>query len=98
MFISEAETRRQTCRLVGAVLLLFVFFLPLHFHFNTSAKVAQECACVQGARAQLAPAPALTTFALTITAQPVIVESNVPQSVEWLALQCVRAPPAPLSV
>jgi hypothetical protein len=98
MFFLEVETRRQTCRLISAALVLFVFFLPLHFHFNTSAKVAQECACVHGARTQLALSSALTTCALIITAQPVIVDASAPLAIEWSGLQSVRAPPASLSV
>lgn len=85
-------------RVISAAVLLFVFFLPLHLHFNSSAKVTQECACVQGARTQLAPILSLATYAPIITARPVVVECSVPRSVEWLGLQCVRAPPATLSV
>jgi hypothetical protein len=85
-------------RVISVAVLLFVFFLPLHLHFNSSAKVTQECACVQGARTQLAPILSLATCAPIITARPVVVECSVPRSVEWLGLQCVRAPPASPSV
>ena len=36
-------------RFVGTAILLFVFFLPLHHHFYTSAAQArEECACQHG--------------------------------------------------
>jgi len=98
--VMTPSTKQSTAsrRVISAGVLLFVFFLPLHFHFNSSAKVTQECACVQGTRTQLAPIFELPIYVPFITAQPVIVESDVPRSVEWLGLQCVRAPPASLSV
>jgi hypothetical protein len=94
----NSEWSVRSKRLISAAVLLFVFFLPLHFHFNWSAKITQECACVQGKRAQLAPILSLSADAPIITAQPVLVKCDVPLSIEWLGLQCVRAPPASLSV
>ena len=46
-------------RYVGAVLFLFVFTLPLHFHLATeSSQISQECGCYYEGRAQLGPTPA----------------------------------------
>ena len=43
-------------RFVGLGLLLFVFFLPLHFHFSPIAQLGKDCGCAQGTRSLLAPA------------------------------------------
>jgi hypothetical protein len=46
-------------RYIGAVLFLFVFTLPLHFHPATeSSQISQECGCYYGGRTQLGPMPA----------------------------------------
>jgi hypothetical protein len=41
-------------RWVSVVLLLTVFFLPLHFHASTaiSSQLTKECTCLHGTRAQ----------------------------------------------
>lgn len=33
-----------------AATLLFVFFLPLHFHFSLSPQLSSQCSCLHGAR------------------------------------------------
>ena len=44
----------------AAVVLFFVFFLPLHLHFfNSTARVGNECSCYHGARIQTGLTPAL---------------------------------------
>ena len=85
-------------RLISVVLFLAVFFLPLHFHFNSSAKVAQECTCVQGTRMQLAPISSIATHAPIVTVGSVVIVLNVPPLVEHIGLQSVRAPPDSLSI
>ena len=97
MLVSVGRTRRQSCRLVSAALLLFVFFLPLHFHFPSGAKVAKECACVQGTRTQLALVASSTACAPIIAIQPVFAAIKRLVSVEWPRRQCVRGPPSALS-
>jgi hypothetical protein len=68
-------------RYVGAGILLFVFFLPLHFHhLAVTAQIAKECSCVHGTRTQagLAPAPAVWT--------PVLLAQSVAgESLDWLS-------------
>jgi hypothetical protein len=62
-------------RFVSAGMLLFVFFLPLHFHpIAASVQVAKECSCLRGTRtdAGLAVAPAL--WFPILSAQPVASE------------------------
>jgi hypothetical protein len=86
-------------RFIGAGMLFFVFFLPLHFHpVAASAQVAKECSCVHGTRTEagLASAPAAWTPVLPL--QPVASES-----LDWLSNvrfqnHGIRAPPSqPLS-
>jgi hypothetical protein len=51
---AAARNQRVVWRLISAGLLLFVFFLPLHFHFSPSSQLSKECSCAQGTRKQLA--------------------------------------------
>jgi hypothetical protein len=54
MFASEMKTDLQLRRVIVSATLLFVFFLPLHFHFYSSSQVAKECVCLHGTRTQVA--------------------------------------------
>jgi hypothetical protein len=98
--VSRSRIRRSFTykRVVSAAVLLFVFFLPLHRHFGFSAKVAQECACLQGTRTHVAPVPAIFAWAASVAVQIIIVATNVVRSDEWLGLHHVRAPPTAFSV
>jgi len=93
------STKQSTAsrRIISAALLLFVFFLPLHFHFPSGAKVAKDCACVQGTRTQLALIASSAACAPIIAIQPVFAATNGLVSVEWPRRQCVRGPPSALS-
>jgi hypothetical protein len=51
---SAVKNRWSKRRLLSIGLLLFVFFLPLHFHFSLGSQLSKECNCAQGARTQLA--------------------------------------------
>jgi len=58
---SDSKRAVGARRLIGATLLAFVFFLPLHQHFFTpTPQFAKECSCYGGGRTQvgLATAPA----------------------------------------
>jgi hypothetical protein len=85
-------------RLAALLSLLGVFLLPLHFHSLTApAKLAKECACIQGTRTHLAliappPAPAPV-----VASQSIIVRTSIPVSPEWPRRLSVRAPPPTLS-
>jgi hypothetical protein len=51
-------------RWIGAVLFLFVFTLPFHFHPATeNPQVSQECSCYYNGRTQLGPIPAAVVLA-----------------------------------
>jgi hypothetical protein len=81
-------------RLVSALALVFVFFLPLHFHFSITSQVTKECSCLQGMRTQLAP----TASHLTIIPQLCVFQVADLLISIWMesesAQQHVRGPPA----
>jgi hypothetical protein len=85
-------------RFVGGGMLLFVFFLPLHFHFSVKGQVAKECSCVQGTRTQLALASEIPSCAPILQTGIFKSQDLVSRSAEWTRLRNVRAPPALLSV
>jgi hypothetical protein len=81
-------------RIVGASLLLFFFFLPLHFHaLDESRHISNECSCNHGTGTQLAWLPSSDILAV---APPVFfVASEKPQAVIRLIdkSSSARAPP-----
>jgi hypothetical protein len=86
-------------RLIGAILLAFLVFLPLHYHaFNSTSQLAKECTCIHGTRTQLglqADSPTVTpTFLATIFAAAYVFS----WAGNWSKSQNVRGPPATLSV
>jgi len=99
MSIPGIKNPRQLRRFIGAGILLFVFFLPLHFHpVATTVQAAKECTCVHGTRAQLAPAPDLATYAPILRATLLIAQNVLFRADEWTHLQKVRGPPPSFSV
>jgi hypothetical protein len=90
--------RRFIQRLVGLGLLLFVFFLPLHFHFSPASQLSKECSCAQGTRKQLALADnppvsfsPLQAIFITVLSTSVWVEN-------YSRPQNVRSPPFTVSL
>jgi hypothetical protein len=82
-------------RLVGLLLFLTVFFLPLHFHpAAATAHVAKECTCIHGARTEMGMAPVVTDW--MPPAQYFVEEFFQPRlsSRFVAAFQSIRAPPA----
>ena len=49
----QARTATTVSRVLCAATLLFVFFLPLHFHFSLSPQLSSQCSCLQVARTQV---------------------------------------------
>ena len=93
------KNRRQLQRFIGAGILLFVFFLPLHFHpVAATAQAAKECSCVHGTRAQLGPAPDIATCAPIVGATLLIAQRVWCRIEEWTRLEKVRGPPGFLQV
>jgi hypothetical protein len=99
MIVSGIENANQLKRYIGAAVLLFVFFLPLHFHpVAATAQAAKECTCVHGIRAQLGPAPDIATCAPIVGATLLIAQKDFFCIDEWTRLQKVRGPPGSLRV
>lgn len=82
-------------RVAGALLLVAVFFLPLHFHFFTAVpQVSKECSCYQGGRTQAAPAPVAAEW--TPVFQPSHLDIFQSQPSVWFSISSgsIRAPPS----
>ena len=93
-FIQKSVDAR---RLVGAVIVLFVFFLPLHFHAaDESRQLTHECSCVHGTRTQLASIVSSTILAIVPAVFFVMAERT--ESLVRLAVESdsARAPPVSL--
>ena len=98
----EVSTAPRKCslgpqQLLGAALLLFVFFLPLHFHFSVAAQVSKECSCVHGTRTHLA----LDDAEPLIAPPPrigILIAPNTKSAVfHQIRSRNIRGPPATLS-
>jgi hypothetical protein len=59
MYFPGMRKTLRSRQIVSALALVFVFFLPLHFHFSIASQVSRECSCLQGTRTQLAPTASL---------------------------------------
>ena len=81
-------------RCIGAVLFVFVFALPLHFHPTTEiSQVSQDCTCYHTGRAQLGPALAPVILALTYTVVFLVARrSEIPAAV-MVESESARGPP-----
>ncbi len=81
-------------RLAAIISLVAVFFLPLHFHSLTApAKVAKECACVQGTRTVVGLAPAPPTVIPVFAFQPIAFAADVKYERLSVSITSIRAPP-----
>jgi hypothetical protein len=95
----SSTDQSSTRRLIGAILLVVLVFLPLHYHaFTPTSQLAKECSCVHGTRTQLAlhaDAPDVTP-----TLQVIIFAAHYQFSWagSWSELPSVRGPPTALSV
>lgn len=84
-------------QIIGSLVLLFVFFLPLHFHsVDESRQLTHECSCVQGTRTQLGSAPSSVVAAVAPAVFFVMAERV--ESLVSLAVESdfARAPPVSL--
>jgi hypothetical protein len=82
-------------RLAAVVSLIAVFFLPLHFHpLTVTAKVARECACLQGTRTTLSLADSLPGIVPVLEFQPVALAVGQKYERLFLSITSIRAPPA----
>jgi hypothetical protein len=85
-------------RAVSVATLLFVFFLPLHFHFSLTTQVSKECSCVHGTRTKLVPHDDSAGTAPILPVTMVAARYEFSWAGDWSTLQKVRGPPLPLSV
>ena len=82
-------------RAINLTILLFVFFLPLHFHAVTAgaAQITHECGCLHGTRTQVGITAAAGLWATSLFF--VLHESFESQiaSHTLTSFQSIRAPP-----
>src|SRR2546425_13301883 len=97
MRISEIRKALKIRHLLSVATLVFVFFLPLHFHLSLTTPIAKECTCLQGTRTQLA----LSVSVSTCFAQFHFTHFPIPPLSAWTdrraCPQNVRAPPSTVS-
>lgn len=94
---SSTSERSKLHRLIGAILLVFLVFLPLHYHAVTAtSQVAKECSCVHGTRTQLVlhADSALVIPPLPSTVFPVLYAFS--RTADWSRSENVRGPPVSL--
>jgi hypothetical protein len=82
-------------RFASAGILLFVFFLPLHFHpVAATAQVTKECSCIHGTRTEAGLAAAPVGWTPVLTAQLVASEFFDCLSYGRFQKHGIRAPPS----
>jgi hypothetical protein len=98
MYFSGARKRLRLRRAISALALLFVFFLPLHFHFSIPSQLTKECSCVHGTRTQLALDADPPTITPTLSATVFAILYDFSWAGDWSKPQNVRGPPVSLSI
>ena len=89
----EAARQRRTI-VVSFLLLLSVFFLPLHYHpLGAAAQITKDCSCVHGTRTEAGLTAALADFTFAPTSCPVT--GDIQSSTGFLLVLSahIRAPP-----
>ena len=96
MFCSFLMRRgRGSRRLIGTVLFLAVFFLPLHFHsFTLTSQISKECSCYHGGRTQVGLTPVTDDWSPIF--QPFFLTVYEAQALACFSVNShtIRAPPA----
>src|SRR3954447_22418948 len=90
---SAAVQQRRTV-VVSFLLLLSVFFLPLHYHpLGASAQITKDCACIHGVRTEVGLGSASADCTPVITLLPVT--GKIQDSTGYLLVLSahIRAPP-----
>ena len=96
LFKKKGPTSR---RVVAAIVLFFVFFLPLHLHFfNSTARVGNECSCYHGTRIHAGLTSTLTDYSPSL--HTLTVTAHEAQVIDLLSINspAVRAPPSSVSL
>jgi hypothetical protein len=82
---------------VGALVLFFVFFLPLHFHpANENRQISHECSCYLGGQTQLGSCPSST--ALIFAPEFFFIVVSRPEGLVGLEIESDSARAPPLSI
>jgi hypothetical protein len=91
--------RLEPHRLVGLLLLLAVFFLPLHVHsISAPAKVAKECTCLHGKRTDAVSAIVLPSCTPVLAAEPIATQFQHWSGYVFTLIRHIRAPPTRVSL
>jgi hypothetical protein len=98
VLIAAMRTGFNMRRAVSLVALLFVFFLPLHFHLSLTGQVAKECSCFHGTRTQLAPQVDAALIVPSLQVTLFAAHYAFTGADDWSTSQKVRGPPTSLSV
>jgi hypothetical protein len=89
------KTGLRVRRAISLTTLLFVFFLPLHFHAATAGapQITHECSCLHGTRTQ---ADLTGVAGLWATLLPSVLHQSFESRIasqNAIAFQSIRAPP-----
>ena len=88
------SAKTVSSRMIGALLFVAVFFLPLHFHVApTATEISTECSCAHGTRTQSGLAPVSTDCTPCVYA--ISVSPSQPQfsAFHTSQFESIRAPP-----
>jgi hypothetical protein len=81
-------------RFFGAAMVLFVFFVPFHFHHGDApVQLAKECSCVHGTRIEAGLASAPAGWIPVLTERPVQSGAFDCSSIVQFKTHGIRAPP-----
>lgn len=92
---SGMKTGLRIRRATNLTILLFVFFLPLHFHAVTAgpAQITHECSCLHGTRTQVGITAAAGLWATALLfVLHLSFESQIASQTQ-ISFQSIRAPP-----
>lgn len=91
-----SSSRRFTGqRVLGAVLFLCIFLLPLHLHaYTATPELQKECSCLHGSRTQLGSLPDVAPAAPLLWASFLVPKEPVLNFAFSFELRTIRAPPS----
>jgi hypothetical protein len=98
MRISEMRKALKIRHLLSVATLVFVFFLPLHFHLSPATPIAKECSCLHGTRTQLALGGSVSTYFVQFQSIHFPMPLLSVWTDSWARPQNVRAPPSAFSL
>jgi hypothetical protein len=88
------SAKTASSRIIGALLFVAVFFLPLHFHAApTATEMSTECSCAHGTRTQSGLAPVSTDCTPCVYAISVSLSQPQYSAFYTTLVESIRAPP-----